>query len=70
METLDKMDVSKCMAACFKNDIKAYPIKTVTGWKIQYEILGKKATFQKVLKPSQINNAMEKTYEHLYKTYC
>jgi len=65
------MEVSDAMQKCFKNGIKAYPVKTVRGWFIEYVINKKPYKFDKVLKNNkEINNAITLSYIYLAKKYC
>ena len=65
------MEISEAMVLCFKNGIKVYPVKTVTGWKIEYVINSEKHKFNKVLNSNkEKNNATTKSYLYLAKKYC
>ena len=65
------MEINKAMLRCFKNNIKVYPIKTALGWKIQYTMLNKKNTFNKILgNKKEINDAIMKSYSYLAEKYC
>ena len=65
------MEISNAMSRCFKNGIKVYPKKFDNGWKIQYVILKKVNTFNKILKTNkEINEAVVLSYEYLAKKYC
>lgn len=63
-------DINLILQKCFKNGIKVYPESDKYKWYIHYEIVGKKHKFDKEVKPKDINNAIAKTYEYLYKKYC
>lgn len=59
------MDINKAMQICFKNKIKIYPnyYKLYKSFRIVVNYNGKEKPIKKDVKPSEINNAIIKTYK-------
>ena len=50
------------MALCLRNNIIVYPVIVGKRFKIESNVVDRITTFDKVLTPKEVNNAITKTY--------